>query len=84
MYPSPKSWLKGLHLCPDMEHIELQDFHLDDQEVEDKIGAMKNLKELRVRSITVPSDVTSNVAFLTTLHLLRNFKPTYNLKIDFQ
>ena len=46
-----------------MEHIELQDFHLDDQEVEDKIGAMKNLKELRVRSIKMPSDVTSKVLF---------------------
>jgi hypothetical protein len=58
-----KSRLKDLHLCPDMEHIELQDFPLGDQEVEDKIGAMKNLKELRVRSIKMPSDVTSKVLF---------------------
>jgi hypothetical protein len=62
MYPSSKSWLKDLQL--DMEHIELQDFHLDDQEVKDKIGAMKNLKELRVRSIKMPLFVTSNVLFL--------------------
>jgi hypothetical protein len=54
-------------LCPDMEHIELQDFHLDDQEVEDKIGVMKNLKELRVRSIKMPSNVTSNVLFCLPL-----------------